>query len=125
MGTYTAEQLKGTGTPIEAIAALTGSKFTLNNPLSGSAYFTVAAVKANLIDFSGSATNASGTYASFTGIDENILVTSSYRSSVVVPPGVHSYDFTSSANIARSSSMLKATGGMTLVITGSYSGSAS
>ena len=61
----------------------------------------------------------------FLGIDENTLVTSSYRSSVVVPPGVHSYDFTSSANIARSSSMLKATGGMTLVITGSYSGSAS
>ena len=116
MGTYTAEQLKGTGTPIEAIAALTGSKFTLNNPLSGSAYFTVAAVKANLIDFSGSATNASGTYASFTGIDADTLVTSSYISSVVVPSGASSYQFTPTSNVAASSSMLRATGDITLTI---------
>ena len=123
MASYTAAQLKGAGTPTEA---LSGAKtFTLNNPLSGSAYFTIETVRNNTGSYAGQATNAVGAYASFTGIDENTLVTSSYRSSVVVPPGVHSYDFTSSANIARSSSMLKATGGMTLVITGSYSGSAS
>ena len=43
MATYTAQQLNGAGTPTEV---LTGQKtFTLTNPLSSSAYFTVETVR--------------------------------------------------------------------------------
>ena len=71
------------------------------------AVFTVGAT--NLIP-----TNALGLYSGFSEINENSLVTSSYVSSVVVPKGVGSYTFTPTANIAVSSSFLRATGGMTL-----------
>ena len=71
------------------------------------AVFTVGAT--NLIP-----TNALGLYSGFSKINENSLVTSSYVSSVVVPKGVGSYTFTPTANIAVSSSFLRATGGMTL-----------
>ena len=38
MATYTAAQLKGAGTPTEALH-LTAKTFTLNNPLSGFSLF--------------------------------------------------------------------------------------
>ena len=62
------------------------------------------------------ATNARGVYSAFTNISASTLITSSYISSVVVPSGVSSYIFDPSAGIAISSSMLRATGGITLVI---------
>ena len=114
MASYTAAQLKGAGTPTEA---LSGAKtFTLNNPLSGSAYFTVETVRNNTGSYAGQATNAIGAYASFTGINADTLVTSSYISSVVVPSGASSYQFTPTSNVAVSSSMLRATGDVTLTI---------
>ena len=114
MASYTAAQLNGAGTPTEA---LSGAKtFTINNPATGSAYFTVETVKVNSGSFEGSPTNALGTYASFTSIDANTLVTSSYISSVVVPSGASSYQFTPTSTVAVSSSMLRATGGITLTI---------
>ena len=114
MASYTAAQLKGAGTPTEA---LSGAKtFTLNNPLSGSAYFTVETVRNNTGSYAGQATNAIGAYASFTGIDADTLVTSSYISSVVVPKGTSSYQFTPTSTVSVSSSMLRGTGGITLTI---------
>jgi hypothetical protein len=115
MATYTADQLKGAGTPVEAIAANTGKTFLFGNP-SGSGYFTIETVKVNSGSFAGQATNAIGAYASFTGIDADTLVTSSYISSVVVPSGASSYQFTPTSNVAVSSSMLRATGDVTLTI---------
>jgi hypothetical protein len=61
-------------------------------------------------------TNALGTYDTFVGIDVDTLITSSYISSVVIPSGVSSYIFTPTATIANNSSMLRATGGITLSI---------
>ena len=114
MASYTFVQLNGAGTPTEA---LSGAKtFTLSNPLSSSAYFTVETVRNATGSYTTQPTNALGTYASFTNIDANTLVTSSYISSVVVPSGAISYQFTPTSNVAVSSSMLRATGGITLTI---------
>ena len=116
MASYTAQQLNGAGTPIEAILAGGPKTFTLTNPSSGSSYFTVETVRNATGSYANRPTNAIGTYATFVGLDANSLVTSSYISSVVVPSGVSSYRFTPAAPIAISSSMLRATGGVTLVI---------
>lgn len=115
MASYTAEQLNGAGTPTEV---LSGAKtFTLTNPATGSAYFTIETVRNNdgFYD-SNSPTNALGVYGSFTNIGSDTLITSSYISSVVVPEGNSSYQFTPTTTVAVSSSMLRATGGITLTI---------
>ena len=114
MASYTAEQLRGAGTPTEA---LSGAKtFTLSNPSTGSAYFTVETVRNYSGSYGGQPTNALGTYGSFTNIDADTLITSSYISSVVVPSGASSYQFTPTSTVAVSSSMLRATGDITLTI---------
>ena len=114
MASYTAAQLEGAGTPTEE---LSGAKtFTLDNPLSGSAYFTVETVRNATGSWVSKNTNAIGTYASFTGIDADTLVTSSYISSVVLPSGASSYQFTPTVAVSVSASMLRATGGVTLTI---------
>ena len=117
MASYTAQQLSGAGIPIEAISGQT--TFTLTKPsnLSGSAYFTIETVKNSSGNYASKPTNALGTYATFTnGVDINTLVTSSYISSVVIDGNSTggSYKFTPASNVAISSSMLRATGGMTL-----------
>ena len=114
MASYTANQLNGAGTPTEQ---LTGGKiFTLTNPLDSSAYFTVETVRNATGSYANRPTNALGAYTGFTNIDVDTLITSSYISSVVVPPGASSYRFTPTATVALNSSMLRATGGITLVI---------
>lgn len=118
MASYTAQQLNGAGTPTEA---LSGQKtFTFANPSSGSAYFTIETVKNATGSYgtptANKPTNALGTYATFVGIDVDTLITSSYISSVVVPSGASSYKFTPTATVAISSSMLRATGDITLTI---------
>ena len=114
MASYTAQQLNGAGTPTEE---LSGQKtFTLTNLLSGSAYFTIETVRDANGFYNNKPTNALGTYATFVGIDVDTLITSSYISSVVVPSGVSSYKFTPTATVSAGSSMLRATGGVTLVI---------
>ena len=114
MASYTAQQLNGAGTPTEV---LSGQKtFTLTNPSSGSSYFTVETVRNATGSYTDQPTNALGTYDTFTNITASTLITSSYISSVVVPSGVSSYRFAPTAPIAVSSSMLRATGGTSLVI---------
>jgi len=114
MATYTAEQLNGAGTPTEELTGL--KRFSLNNPLSGSAYFTVETFQRVGGTYNSSPANALGSYGTFVGIDVNTLITSSYISSVVVPPGASSYTFTPTTTVAIGSSMLRATGGITLII---------
>ena len=112
MATYT--NLEGAGTPTEE---LSGQKtFTLSNPSSGTAYFTVETTRNATGSYANRPTNAIGTYATFVGLDANSLVTSSYISSIVVPMGESSYKFTPTTTVAISSSMLRATGGISLVI---------
>ena len=114
MASYTAVQLNGAGTPTEA---LSGAKtFTITNTLSGSAYFTVETVRNYSGSYAGQATNALGTYGTFTNINADTLITSSFISSVVVPSGVSSYQFTPTSTVAVSSSMLRGTGDISLVI---------
>lgn len=115
MASYTADQLKDSGVPTEA---LVGNKtFTLTNPSSGSAYFTIETIRNNdgFYD-STSATNALGVYSNFTSINEDTLITSSYIASVVVPSGGGSFQFNSTVNVAESGSFLRATGGISLII---------
>ena len=116
MASYTANQLNGAGTPTEQLSQGGANVFTLTNPLNSSAYFTVETVRNATGSYANQPTNALGTYATFTDIDIDTLITSSYISSVVVPPGASSYRFTPTATVAISSSMLRATGGITLVI---------
>ena len=124
MATYTAEQLSGAGTPIEALTAGVSYVFALSsstpiatdNNSASAAYFTVEQV--GLTFDSTVPTNALGTYSSFSGAES--LITSSYKSSVVVDarntsPGT--YQFTPTENVAVSSSMLRATGDLSLSIT--------
>ncbi len=120
MAVYKAEQLSGAGTPIEALTGGVSYVFTLGAPFNSpasAAYFTVEQV--GLTFDSSAPTNAVGTYSSFDWDTAN-LITSSYKSSVVVDarntsPGT--YQFTPAENIAVSSSMLRATGGLSLSIT--------
>ncbi len=114
MATYTAQQLNGAGTPTEELTGL--KRFSLTNPSSGSAYFTVEQVIRSDGSYGNTPTNALGSYGTFVGIDVNTLITSSYISSVVVPPGSSAYTFTPTATVAVGSSMLRATGGITLTI---------
>jgi len=114
MATYTAQQLNGAGTPTEELTGL--KRFSLTNPSSGSAYFTVETVRNATGSYANKPTNALGVYNLVSNLDMDTLVTSSYISSIVVPPGLSAYTFTPSATVAVGSSMLRATGGITLEI---------
>ena len=115
MASYSQEQLNGAGAPIEAITGNVTFTFTSTN--TGSSYFTMETVKDGLgLYNSQSAENAIGAYSSFARIDEDTLITSSYMASVVVPPGNSFFDFDPTTNIIVSSSMLRATGEVSLVI---------
>lgn len=117
MASYTADQLYGAGTPIEALTAATTYTFTLSTPLSsGSAYFTVETVRNANGFYDTQPLNSLGTYASFTGVSEDTSITSSFISSIVIPQGGGSYTFTPTADVAISSSFLRSTGGVTLTI---------
>jgi len=114
MASYTKSQLRE-GTPTEVIS---GNKtFTLTNNSTGSIYFTIETVADNTGSFSNKPTNAIGVYDQFVSIDENSLVTSSYIASVVVPEGQSSFRFNPTVNVAESSSLLRGTGEISLVIT--------
>ena len=115
MASYSQEQLNGAGVPIEAITGNVTFTFTSTN--TGSSYFTMETVRngTGSYDYS-SPNNAVGAYSSFARIDEDTLITSSYMASVVVPPGNSFFDFDPTTNIIVSSSMLRATGEVSLVI---------
>ena len=114
MASYSAKILSGKGAPTEE---LSGTKtFSLVNPLTSSAYFTIETVRDNDGFYSGSDTNALGVYSSFTGINADTLVTSSYIASVVIPSGNSSFEFTPTTTVAVSGSYLRATGGVSLTI---------
>ncbi len=119
MASYSAIQLNGAGTPIEALTGGVSYVFTIGNSGSiGSAYFTVETVRNNSGFYDSTRpTNSLGLYSSFSNIDQDTLITSSYISSVVVPEGGGIYQFTPTSNIALSSSFLRGTGGITLDIT--------
>ena len=119
MASYTANQLNGAGTPIEALNSGSSYVFEItSSTCTGSAYFTVETVRNSKGAYDGQPTNASGLYSEFTGSNPDTLITSSYISSVVVPEGESSYKFTPSSDIAISSSFLRGTGGITLNIGG-------
>jgi hypothetical protein len=117
MASYTPDQLKGDGSPIEALTAATTYTFTLGDPASpGAAYFTQE-TKRNADGFYDTQpSNSLGLYDNFINLTPNYLITSSFISSVVVPKGGGSYDFTPTADVEVSSSFLRSTGGVTLTI---------
>tara|TARA_Y100001938_G_C7838413_1_gene304894 strand:+ start:117 stop:467 length:351 start_codon:yes stop_codon:yes gene_type:complete len=115
MASYSQEQLNGAGVPIEAITGNVTFTFTSTN--TGSSYFTMETVRNGSGSYdTSSPNNAIGAYSSFSQISEDTLITSSYIASVVVPPGNSFFDFDPTTNIAISSSMLRATGEVSLTI---------
>ena len=113
MASYTYTQLYGSGSIGETL--LFGAKtFTFTNP-SGSSYFTMETIvtSAGFYD-STSPKNFEGTYV----VSQSMgLVTSSYIASVVVQPGVSSFQFTPSfAIVSGSSYYLRGTGMYSLTI---------
>ena len=113
MANYTAEQLYGAGTPCEQGTGYT--TFTITNPYSQVAYFTMETVRnANGFYDNTSATNALGIYSNLDNV--RTLITSSYIASLEVGVGGGSFDFESNYVIALSGSWLRGTGGITLTI---------
>tara|TARA_R110002050_G_scaffold1463_1_gene10453 strand:- start:3375 stop:4373 length:999 start_codon:yes stop_codon:yes gene_type:complete len=122
MATYTAGQLEGAGTPIEALTEEITYTFTITSTGDNSSYFTIETAKDGRgVYNSTSPNNANGEYTAFNKIDKNTLITSSYISSVVVPKSGGTYSFTPKASITAGSSYLRGTGGITLSISdGTY-----
>jgi hypothetical protein len=112
MATYTYTQLYGTGSVGENLSGL--KTFIFTNP-SGSSYFTMETNRNNVevYDLS-SPTNFSGSYV----VSQSMgLVTSSYIASVVVQPGVSSFEFTPElATVLGSDYHLRGTGMYSLTI---------
>ena len=115
MASYTAAQLQGSGVLTEA---LSGNKtFTFTNQNEGSTYFTIETVRnSNGVYDDSSPTNALGVYSTFVSMSKDHLVTSPYIASVVLPSGSSQFQFNSTVNVAANSSLLRATGPTTLVI---------
>ena len=113
MASYTYLQLEGSGSLGEP---LFGTKtFTFTNP-SGSSYFTMETIVTSTGSYnSTSPKNFEGTYV----VSQSMgLVTSSYISSVVVQPGVSSFQFTpSNIPVLGTTYYLRGTGMYSLVIT--------
>ena len=114
MASYTTSQLKD-GTPTEALYG--GQTFTLTNNSTGSVYFIIETVANSTGSFSSKPTNAIGIYDQFVSIDEESFFTSSYVTSVVVPMGESSFRFKPYVDVEESSSLLRGTGEISLVIT--------
>ena len=115
MASYTAEQLRGAGTPTEGLGSGNSYNFTLvNSTQSGSSYFTFETVRNSNGDYSGSVDYASGTFSSLSNVQT--LVSSSYIFSVVVNPGNGSFTFTPNNTIPIGGAFLRATGDTTLEI---------
>lgn len=117
MATYTADQLSGAGTPVEALTS--GSTYTFNLTssanLSGSAYFTFEGARnENGYYDSTSVKAANGTHSITSGV--STFVGSEYVFSYVVEQGGGIFTFQPAQNIAASASFLRTTGGLSLVI---------
>ena len=118
MATYTANQLRGAGTPIQELVG--GEIYTIDITMGtfpGSEYLTMETVR-NSLGYYDSTTgkNAIGVYGDFFAV--NGLITSSYISSVIisdVPGG--SFVFVPTNTVPESGSMLRGTGGISVQIT--------
>jgi len=117
MASYTGNELKGQGTPIEALTAGVEYIFTVTTPstLLGSAYFTFETVR-NANGFYDSTTpqNAVGILSS-TNIP-TLPIQSPYIFSEIISPGGNTFSFTPTNNVAAGSAFLRGTGGISLAI---------
>ena len=112
MASYTYTQLYGSGSIGENLSGL--KTFTSTNP-SGSSYFTMETIVTPTGFYEAtSPKNFEGTYV----VSESMgLITSSYISSVVVQPGVSSFQFSpSNIPVLGTTYYLRGTGAYSLVI---------
>ena len=116
MANYTAEQLYGTGTPIEELLGGSEYNFTLTRPesLSGSGYFYLESDLNREGNYFKSQ-NAKGIISSLINIHIGV-VRSPFVFGMVVEPSGGSFNFTPDTTIPLSGSYLRATGGMSLGI---------
>jgi hypothetical protein len=123
MAVYTYTQLYGSGSIGEDIS---GNSFNFTNP-SGSSYFTMETIPASTGFYEASSPkNFIGNYENFShpyqdpsnpiSMNPWGLVTSSYIASVVVPPGVSSFDFYPAITVIGTTYRLRGTGGYSLII---------
>jgi len=111
VASYTYTQLYGSGSIGENLSGL--KTFTFTNP-SGSSYFTMETTTTSSFYNNLSPKNFEGTYV----VSQSMgLVTSSYISSVVVQPGISSFQFTpSTLPVLGATYYLRGTGMYSLVI---------
>ena len=125
MATYTPSQLHGTGSLTEELSGT--KRLNFNNP-SGSSYFTLESIRnSNGVYDNSSNKVAIGTYSHFSGSFTKLqgfsapslptaLVTSSYISSMVIPPGSGSFKYAPTTTVAANAARLRGTGEYTLTI---------
>ena len=112
MASYTANQLRETGSIGETLSGL--KTFAFTNP-SGSSYFTMETIPgSNNLYYTGvTPTNFLGTYNVSASMG---LVKDSYVAAVVVPPGASAFTFTPTSTVTGTTYRLKGTGAYSLVI---------
>ena len=117
MSSYTGNELKGQGTPIEALTAGVEYIFTVTAPstLLGSAYFTFETVR-NASGFYDSTTvkNAVGTLSSSN--IPTLPIQSPYIFSEIISPGGNTFSFTPTNDVAAGNAYVRGTGGISLSI---------
>jgi hypothetical protein len=117
MANYTYTELYGSGSIGED---LVGNTFQFNNP-SGSSYFTMETIPSSTGFYEASSPkNFSGSFENDSHPYENLsnplsmnpwgLVTSSYIASVVVPPGLSSFNFYPAITVTGTTYRLRGTG---------------
>ena len=122
MATYTAAQLSGSGVLLnDVIDNILGKTFAMNNPSSGSSYFTFETVRNNNGTYAGITPIVSGEltvdYIPGVNVDVQNIVSSSYVWSVSVNPGgIGNILFKPDTSIAIETAFLRATGDISLEI---------
>ena len=116
MASYTSEQLSGRGIATEVLTAATTYTFTLTTPgdLVGNAYFTLESVRDNDGFYDGQATNAIGSVVLSEGVGH--LIQSPYILSVIIDNDGGSFTFTPTSTVPAAGALLRATGGVSLVV---------
>jgi hypothetical protein len=113
MATYTALQLRGSGSLGENLSGL--KTFTFTNSGSTNNYFTIETIP-NPSGFYVSGSSPKNTEGTWVVSASMGFVSSSYIASIVVPVGVSSLQFTPSSSVTGTSYYLKGTGNFSLTI---------
>lgn len=120
MAIYSGEQLRGAGITGSALTSGSSYNFSFTSSISGSANFTLEAVRNDIGFYDSSSNTIKGDFDNFNGTQG--LVSSSYISSVIINQGGGSFDFTPSTSILQGKYFLRGEGIDILNLTNSIIG---